>query len=81
MRTVAWLVSVAALAYGTAVLADTLTCTDWQGIKTCADAHGYVSHETEWQGRTNGWDNSGNRWTTSPWQGIDTTTVTPPPER
>jgi hypothetical protein len=29
---------------------------------------------------TFGQDNDGNRWTTSRWQGIDTTTVTPPPD-
>jgi hypothetical protein len=59
----------------TSASADTLYCSDWQGIRTCADAHGYVSHETEWQGMTNGWDNWGNTWSTSRWR--DTTTVTP----
>jgi hypothetical protein len=42
---------------------------------------GYVSHETQWQGRTNGYDNQGDRWTTSRWQDRETTTVTLPPER
>jgi hypothetical protein len=37
---------------------EALTCTDWQGIRTCADAHGYVSRETQWQGMTFFWDNS-----------------------
>jgi hypothetical protein len=46
--------AVAGLDYGTAALAETLTCSTWQGIRTCTDAHGYVSHETQWQGRTNG---------------------------
>jgi hypothetical protein len=62
-------------------LAETLTCSTWQGVRTCTDAHGYVSHETEWQGMTNGWDNRGARWTTSRWQDREITTVTPPPER
>jgi hypothetical protein len=31
-------------------LAEMLTCSTWQGVHTCADAHGYVSHETQWQG-------------------------------
>ena len=79
MRAVAWLVSVAALAPSMpAVRADTLYCTDWQGIRTCTDTHGYVSHESQWQGMTIGDDNRGNRWSTSRWQGMDTITVTPP---
>jgi len=41
----------------------------------------YVSHETEWMGRTNGWDSDGARWSTSRSNGIDTTTVEPPPVR
>jgi hypothetical protein len=40
-----------------------------------------VSRETEWQDRTYGDDSEGTRWTTSRWQGFETTTVTPPPER
>ena len=52
----------------------TLTCTDWQGIRTCVDGHGYVAHESAWQGRTNGWDNKGNTWSTSQWQ--DQTIIT-----
>ena len=59
-------------------LAETLTCSVWQGIRTCADAHGYVSHETQWQGMIIRDDNRSNSGTTSRWQGIDTTTVTPP---
>ena len=59
-------------------LAETLTCSVWQGIRTCTDAHGYVSHETEWQGMTNGWDKRGDRWSSSRWRGMDTTTVERP---
>jgi hypothetical protein len=69
---------VAALASMTPTLAGTLTCTDWQNIRTCSDGHGYTSHETEWQGRTYGDDSDGTRWTTSRWQGFTTTTITPP---
>ena len=65
----------------TSMNAETLYCSTWQGIKTCSSPGGYVSHETQWQGRTNGSDNSGNRWTTSCWQGRETTTVWPRPER
>ena len=36
---------------------ETLTCTEWQGIRTCASNDGYVSHETRWQGITSHWDN------------------------
>ena len=62
------------------VIAAVLTCSMWQGIRTCTDAHGYVSHASQWQDMTFGQVNDGNRWTTSRWQGIDTTTVTPPPD-
>jgi hypothetical protein len=68
----------AALASMTPAHAGPLTCSTWQQITTCQDGHGYVSHETEWQGRTYGDDNRANRWTTSRWQGFTTTTVTPP---
>jgi hypothetical protein len=40
-----------------------------------------VSHESQWQGFAIGDDNRGNRWTTSRWQGIDTTTITLPQDR
>jgi hypothetical protein len=50
----------------TPALAETLTCTDWQGIRTCQDSHGYVSHETQWQGMTIGQDSDGNRWDHEP---------------
>jgi hypothetical protein len=39
----------AALASMTPVSAGTLTCSTWQGIRTCQDGHGYTSHETQWQ--------------------------------
>jgi hypothetical protein len=57
--------------------AETLYCSTWQGITTCSSPGDYVSHETEWQGRTNGWDDQGNRWSTSRWRDTDITTVEP----
>ena len=55
----------------------------------CRDAHlfdvaghphlsgpgGCTSTETEWQGVTTGRDNRGNEWTTSHWNGLETTTT------
>jgi hypothetical protein len=77
MRTA--IIVAAVLVVGVApTMAETLTCSTWQGVRTCQDAHGYVSHETEWQGRTNGWDNRGETWSTSRWRDIETTTITPP---
>ena len=67
----------AALASMTPASAETLTCSDWQGIRTCQDGHGYISRETQWQGFTIGSNSEGARWTTNRWQGIDTTTVRP----
>ena len=81
MRAVAWLVSVTAVSPSMPALAETLTCSTWQGIRTCTDAHGYVSHETLWQGFTIGDDNQGAHWTTSGWRDTTITTVTPPDPR
>jgi hypothetical protein len=67
-----------AVVHGPVDAAETLTCSTWQGVRTCQDAHGYVSHETEWQGRTNGWDNQGDQWSTSRWRDMETTTVKRP---
>jgi hypothetical protein len=47
----------------------------WHGIMSCSSPDGYVSRESQWQGLTTGDDNRGNRWTTSRWRDIDTTTV------
>jgi hypothetical protein len=57
--------------------AQTLTCSTWQGIRTCTDPSGYVSHESTWNGITTGDDNRGDRWSTSRWQDRETTTITP----
>jgi hypothetical protein len=54
----------------------TLTCTDWQGIKTCTDGRGYVSHETERIDATDGWDSNGDSWTITHWMGQSTITIT-----
>jgi hypothetical protein len=79
MRAVASLMSivVAMLAQGTPTFAETLYCSTWQGVRTCSSPDGYTSHETQWQGRTNGWDNRGNARSTCRWEGFDTTTVEP----
>jgi hypothetical protein len=50
-----------------ALIAVALICTTWQGVRTCQDEHGYVSRETEWQGRITGDDNKGHRWSTYQW--------------
>jgi hypothetical protein len=59
-------------------LAETLRfTTSFQGYKICDDGHGNKSTEWSRDGTRFGQDSDGNRWTTSRWQGIDTTTVTP----
>ena len=60
-------------------LAETLFCsTSFQGYRVCDDGHSYLSTEWQWQGMTVGQDSDDNRWSTSRWRGIDTTTVEPP---
>ena len=71
----------AALAFAAHAEAGTLTCSTWQGVRTCTDASGYVSHESTWNGITTGSDNCGDRWSTSTWQDHETTTVMPGRER
>jgi hypothetical protein len=56
-------------------LADTMTCSTFAGVRTCLGGHGFMSHETTWNGITTGSDNRGDRWTTSRWRDIGTTTV------
>jgi hypothetical protein len=76
------IIAVAILVQGAdPLVADTATCSTWQQITTCAGPGGYVSHETTWNGITTGSDNRGDRWTTSRWRDVETTTVEPPPER
>jgi len=75
------------LAFGAALMAvapadaQTLTCSVWQDIRICQGPSGYRSTETQWQGLTTGRDNRGNEWTTSHWNGLETTTVRGRPER
>ena len=60
------------------LIAIAIFCTaSFQGYRVCDDDHGYRSTEWQWQGRTIGQDNAGNRWTTSRWRDIETTTITP----
>lgn len=47
---------------------ETLTCSTWQQVRTCLGDHGYVSHESTWQGRTNGYDTNGSEWSIHHWQ-------------
>ena len=79
MRPIAWLGLIAAvLVQRTVPLdAETLTCSTWQGIRTCSSPDGYVSHESTWNGITTGDDNQGDHWTTSTWMDSETTTVEP----
>jgi hypothetical protein len=59
------IIAAAVLAHSTAIVgSETLTCSQWQGIRTCSGPNGYVS-QTERLGRTNGWDNRGDTWSTS----------------
>ena len=58
-----------------------LTCSTWQGMRTCMSSDGYVSRESTWNGITTGEDNQGDRWTTSRWQDRQIITVTPRQER
>ena len=58
-------------------LAETVTSSVWQGVRTCQGPGGYRSTKTRWNGFTTGWDSEGNRWTTSRWNGFKTTTVRP----
>ena len=73
---------IAALIGVSPALADPLYCsTSFQGYRVCQDSHGYRSTEWDRDGMTIGQDSDGNRWTTSTWQGIETTTVEPHPGR
>lgn len=68
-----------ALIQSAAALGEPLYCsTSFQGYRVCQDLHGYRSTEWDRDGMTIGQDSDGNRWTTSRWQGIETTTVEPP---
>ena len=69
----------AALTHSTATMgSQTLTCSTWQGVRTCSSPDGYRSTECDRDGMRFDQDNRGERWTTSRWMGIDTTTVSSP---
>jgi hypothetical protein len=79
MRLLAWPIITAALAHSTTAMgSEPLYCSVWQGIRTCQGPGGSVSHETESMGRTNGWDNQGDTWSTSRWRDMETTTIKRP---
>jgi hypothetical protein len=77
MRAVAWpgLIAAALIQSTAAVDSQTLNCSTWQQFTTCLGPGGYVSHEWDRDGMRFGDDNQGDRWTTSRWQGFETTTV------
>lgn len=58
-----------------------LTCPVWQGIRTCSGPDGDVSHESTRMGVTTGGDSEGDRWSSSRWLGVETTTVVTSLER
>jgi len=67
------------IAYINPALAETLYCsTSFQGYRICSGPGGYRSTEWGWRGMRVGEDSDGNRWTTSRWRDLETTTVTPP---
>jgi hypothetical protein len=63
-----------ALAHSAAAVGQPLYCSTWQGFTTCSSPGGYTSTEWDRDGMRFGQDSEGNRWTTSRWQGIETTT-------
>jgi hypothetical protein len=58
-----------------------ITCSRWLDITTCSSAGGYVSPDWGRDGMRFGQDSDGDRWSTSRWQGRETTTVWSCPER
>jgi hypothetical protein len=76
------IIAAAVLVQSTAALdAQPLTCSTWQQITTCQGPGGYRSTEWDRDGMTIGQDNQGDRWTTSRWRDIETTTVEQPRAR
>jgi hypothetical protein len=74
IATLAALAHVVTALVGGSASAEPVYCSVWDGITTCAGPGDYVSHETTWTGLTTRDDNQGNRWTTSRWRDIETTT-------
>jgi hypothetical protein len=50
----------------------------FSGYRICSGRGGYRSTEWERDGMRFGEDSDGNRWTTSRWRDMETTTVRPP---
>jgi hypothetical protein len=60
------------------LVADMLTCSQWQSFTTCSSPSGATSTEWSRDGMRFGQDSDGNRWTTSRWRDVRRTTVEPP---
>lgn len=58
------------------ITALTITCTEWNGIRTCTGPGGYRSTESTWNGITTGRDNN-STWKSWNWNGRNTIQVTP----
>lgn len=54
-----------------AVVMIVIYCSVWQGVRTCSGTDGYLSRESQWQGRTYGDDNQGNSWRSFNYNGTD----------
>jgi hypothetical protein len=54
----------------------TVTCSEWNGIKTCHGPNGYHSTESTWNNVTTGQDNN-STWRVFHWNNQDTIQVTP----
>ena len=64
-----------------AIIAVLFCTTSFPGYRVCDDGHGYRSTEWSRDGMRFGQDSDGNHWTTSRWQGVTTTTITPPHQK
>jgi hypothetical protein len=72
-------VVIAVLLAGGPARAETVYCsTSFQGYRICSGPGGYRSTEWDRDGMLFEEDSDGNRWTTSRWQGLETTTVEGP---
>ena len=76
MRRIAIIIALLTALFPSIASAQTMTCSrSFQGYLVCQGPHGYRSTEWDRDGMRFGQDNQGNRWTTSRWQGIETTTI------
>ena len=82
MRPIAWLgLMLAALATICPARALRRAAPRFRGYRVCSGPGGYSSTEWSRDGMRFGQDSDGDRWSTSRWQGSETTTVWPRPER